>query len=523
MNKLYYSPISALFLALFFCVCLIMAPAGSFADESAFGNSQSLEEQGIDPVTDAITSNETPGEYQVPMLDSLPDREVLLVPNSTQQSIGIYETFDGAFIGNFVVDSALFTTPICAIAGPDSNIYLSDQVADAVFVYNKQGEFLFTYADATDGLDNIRGIAFWEGNLFVTSGNDYVARFDGPHNRIADFFSSGADPFDIFFLDDGRALVADITGDDMKLYNADGTFVQDLFTVDFPEQINFDLIDENSWLNSSFADDQVRDFDLDGNISESTPWAGGRGVYRLDNGNFLLTSATGVYEVAPGSGSIVDQKNTGSGRFVELYRPPLPGGTSDIDVNPTSIVDTLEENGSVNRSLYISNLGTAMLYYGLHDNAAWITVSPDTGNVPVSQTDTINVLLNAAGLAPGSYSAQISINSNDPDELLVVQVPVSLEIVGPAGCQYVPGDINGNGAANGIDVTFGVAYFKGGTQPPIDCGTPVGPCPQASPFFAAGDVNGNCAFNGIDITFFVSYLKGGQPALLYCPDCPPAR
>jgi hypothetical protein len=36
------------------------------------------------------------------------------------------------------------------------------------------------------------------------------------------------------------------------------------------------------------------------------------------------------------------------------------------------------------------------------------------------------------------------------------------------------------------------------------------------------DVNGSCSANGIDVTFFVAYLKGIQPALLYCPDCPPA-
>jgi len=35
-------------------------------------------------------------------------------------------------------------------------------------------------------------------------------------------------------------------------------------------------------------------------------------------------------------------------------------------------------------------------------------------------------------------------------------------------------------------------------------------------------VNGNCAANGIDITYFVSYLKGQQPALLHCANCPPA-
>lgn len=85
------------------------------------------------------------------------------------------------------------------------------------------------------------------------------------------------------------------------------------------------------------------------------------------------------------------------------------------------------------------------------------------------------------------------------------------------GCDYIPGDINGNGVANGIDVTFGVGFFKG-AHPPIDqCDCP----PIPYPFYAAGDVNGDCAFNGIDITYYVNYLKGIRDHIQYCPSCPP--
>ena len=91
--------------------------------------------------------------------------------------------------------------------------------------------------------------------------------------------------------------------------------------------------------------------------------------------------------------------------------------------------------------------------------------------------------------------------------------------VGPQLCSYLPGDINGSGQPNGIDVTYGVTYLKGGNAPTDSCDCP----PIISPFYAALDVNGSCTANGIDITYFVAYLKGQQPALLYCPDCPPAR
>jgi len=83
------------------------------------------------------------------------------------------------------------------------------------------------------------------------------------------------------------------------------------------------------------------------------------------------------------------------------------------------------------------------------------------------------------------------------------------------GYDYVPGDVNGNGFANGIDVTYFVSYLKGGPAPPFVIETPNGL------FYPAADVNGNCAVNGIDVTYFVSYLKGFGSALQYCPDYPP--
>jgi hypothetical protein len=92
---------------------------------------------------------------------------------------------------------------------------------------------------------------------------------------------------------------------------------------------------------------------------------------------------------------------------------------------------------------------------------------------------------------------------------------------GPWFCEYLAGDVNNSGIANGIDVVYAVSYFKGGAPPLVNCARPAGPCPQASPFYAALDVNGSCSTNGIDITFYVSFLKGG-PAIICCPSCPPA-
>ncbi len=84
-------------------------------------------------------------------------------------------------------------------------------------------------------------------------------------------------------------------------------------------------------------------------------------------------------------------------------------------------------------------------------------------------------------------------------------------------CDYVTGDANGNGVFNGLDVTYCVAYLKGGPPPPYECECPIG---SGNIWFAAGDVNGSCNFNGLDVTYMVAYLKGGPPPIT-CPGCLP--
>jgi hypothetical protein len=47
-------------------------------------------------------------------------------------------------------------------------------------------------------------------------------------------------------------------------------------------------------------------------------------------------------------------------------------------------------------------------------------------------------------------------------------------------------------------------------------------CTPGNTWFVSGDVNASCSYNGLDITYGVNYFKGGDnPAP--CPDCPPVR
>jgi hypothetical protein len=83
------------------------------------------------------------------------------------------------------------------------------------------------------------------------------------------------------------------------------------------------------------------------------------------------------------------------------------------------------------------------------------------------------------------------------------------------GCDYVVGDVNGTDSYNGLDVTYGVNFFKGGALPLCP------DCPPCNSFYYCGDVNATCSYNGLDVTYGVNYFKGGDGPIP-CSDCPPA-
>jgi hypothetical protein len=120
-------------------------------------------------------------------------------------------------------------------------------------------------------------------------------------------------------------------------------------------------------------------------------------------------------------------------------------------------------------------------------------------------------LLSGVPLIPDTiaFTAHVSDITGDSEER-----DLNLAIIG-RGPAYIPGDANGNGETNGIDVLFMINFFKGGQIPPF-----VLNCPPHGTIYAACDVNGSCVVNGIDATYLVNYLKGSS-APEFCQDCPP--
>lgn len=85
----------------------------------------------------------------------------------------------------------------------------------------------------------------------------------------------------------------------------------------------------------------------------------------------------------------------------------------------------------------------------------WASVSPTGGTTPPEGSSLVSVLFNSTGLGPGLYSAELCIESNDPDEN-PFWLPVSLEVTEPPDIVLSPsafGFTVPEGAADGGTLT----------------------------------------------------------------------
>ena len=286
---------------------------------------------------------------------------VLMIPDWTSDSVGLFDPYDGTFL-RYLCKSPSASSPKNAIAGPDGNIYLSDQAGNTVHMFDTSGTYLGVYADNGDGLQNIRGIDFRGNHLFVcnstSSGTKGVWEFSGPHTFVRHFITyTGVDPFDIYFLADDRSLFADIgTSDKIALHDTSGTFIQTVITTSFPEQIQSDPVLPGAFLAASFSSNQIIDFDLNGSIFRTFPLSGARGVYRLGNGNILATYGTAVIEMDSLTGATIQIEKTGSFQYIERYSAVSPGASeTNNSLSLTSLVN-IHPNPFKNRTMIEYNL-----------------------------------------------------------------------------------------------------------------------------------------------------------------------
>ena len=151
-----------------------------------------------------------------------------------------------------------------------------------------------------------------------------------------------------------------------------------------------------------------------------------------DGGNWIQS-------VAPDSGGLA----TGNSEriTVEVVRLGLAGGqyngwlkvaTDDVDDSLTVSMDVAElavSESSLNfsttttdKSILVKNIGAGSLTWSITENIPWLSASPGSGTLTTDQNVTISV--DRTGLADGSYSETLSVQSNGGNRTINVDMTV---------------------------------------------------------------------------------------------------
>ena len=88
----------------------------------------------------------------------------MMVPDSVSDRILLFDPVNGSLVNDSFIDGAgLFSTPVNAVQ-VDKEIWVSDQIEDALFRYDLQGNYLGVVNDNDDDGDT-DGLAFEAGRI----------------------------------------------------------------------------------------------------------------------------------------------------------------------------------------------------------------------------------------------------------------------------------------------------------------------------------------------------------------------
>jgi hypothetical protein len=198
-----------------------------------------------------------------------------------------------------------------------------------------------------------------------------------------------------------------------------------------------------------------------------------------------------------------------------------PNGILDLDGGPINPPGSIRlhwtapgDDGTIGRAAHYEVRFHEESLGPIDNNLKW-SQAILAGGAPIpSPTGTIDSI-SIQGLPYGAryYFCVRSFDEVDNQSPLSNSISIATSDTGAPGyCDYLIGDISGDGQRIGGDVTYGVRYFKGLGAAPMDS------CyidSISAYLYVAGDVNGNCEFRGSDITRLVAYFKGAAQ-LTYC-------
>ncbi len=296
------------------------------------------------------------------------------------------------------------------------------------------------------------GEFFWLSGAGNNANPNYLYKFDRDGNLITSFAQATTSSWgwrDLAW--DGNYLYASDDSEIDVIDPADGSVIR-TFTASTGLGVQRALCYDGQYLWTANWGSTIYQIDLDGNVIKTLP--NSRSIYGFgwdnesEGGPYLWATAHDgansdtIYKIDPDTGNTIE---TFAGYGSSC------GGCAFVNWNGTGSVWDVDQGGD-----RVVGVETYPI------DVSWLLETPDTGTVPAGSSVDIIITFDATDLTPDTYTANIVITNNDPDENPVI-VPVTMYVLGYPNLVYnshtidddstAPSSGNGDGAASPGETT----------------------------------------------------------------------
>lgn len=276
--------------------------------------------------------------------------------------------------------SGLNTTTPKAVKQVGDEIWVTDQVDDAIYRFDDEGNHLGT---VSGNMDNIKGLELvnnneiWVTNAGTSNGapGDAIVRLDMDGNYQGSYATGEKSSFDIIDTGTGVFISFINQGSPIERWDYDGNFIDNLVepgTLNFAQQI--DLTADGNLLVGNFSSPSgIYLFDTgSGSQLEYWPLSDVRGVMETNDGSILWSNSSGIHRLNPSTGVSTTILSGGAQFFGRINSESGSGCTTpSLSVeNPDPICEgntttlTATSNGE-DVKWYDSETGTSPIATGL--------------------------------------------------------------------------------------------------------------------------------------------------------------
>ncbi len=237
---------------------------------------------------------------------------ILVVSSATgNKTVLQLNATDGSVINSSFIDlSSQSAGTIKGIAQVGDKIWITDQTADKIYIYDLTGNYV---SAITSGLDNIRGINVVNNEVWVANDGsangataDSIMRFSTTGTFLGFYVAPNTSIFDIVDDKNGTVYVSGLTTQGIQKLNYTGTSLGNLVAPNIFQNLQqINLMSSGNLLAAVFQNHSGSGnaagvyviSTANGSILNNWPATDLRGVIELEDGNVLFTNGSGVHKI----------------------------------------------------------------------------------------------------------------------------------------------------------------------------------------------------------------------------------